>query len=380
MATSGPGATNLVTPIADAYMDSVPDGRGHRPGGGRRDRHGRLPGGRHPRHHDADHQAQLPGHRPRRDPARGRRGVLHRLHRSARAGAGGRREVRAPGADHVLVADRAQPARLPARDAAALQADPRGHAPAARVAPAGALRRRRGDPLALQQGAAHAGRAHRHPGGHDTDGARRVPRQPPAAPRHAGHARHRGRGRRSAEERPDHQPGRAVRRPRHRQPRLVRPRRQGDPRRHRPGRDRQEPRGRRADRRRLPRGDRRPDRRAPGRAGAGQHRRLRGLGEVPGRREAAVPTRVRHPRGGPRPAVRHRAPRQDRRTRVDLRRRRRPAPDVGHPLRRLREPEHLDQLRRPRHDGLRRPGCDGCQGRVPGHARCGRSTATAASR
>ena len=66
MATSGPGATNLVTPIADAYMDSVPivaiTGQVGRPV----DRHRRLPGGRHLRHHAADHQAQLPGHqRPR---------------------------------------------------------------------------------------------------------------------------------------------------------------------------------------------------------------------------------------------------------------------------------------------------------------------------
>ena len=74
MATSGPGATNLVTPLADAHMDSVPPGRDH--GSGRRvdDRHGRLPGGRHPRHHDADHQAQLPGDPPRpTSPARSRR-------------------------------------------------------------------------------------------------------------------------------------------------------------------------------------------------------------------------------------------------------------------------------------------------------------------
>ena len=39
--------------------------------------------------------------------------------------------------------------------------------------------------------AAHAGRADRHPGRHHADGPGRVPRQPPAAPGHARHARHR---------------------------------------------------------------------------------------------------------------------------------------------------------------------------------------------
>ena len=79
--------------------------------------------------------------------------------------------------------------------------------------------------------------------------------------------------------------------------------------------------------------------------------------------KAQYPLGYDTPDGGPRPAVRHRAPRQDRRARVDLRRRRGPAPDVGHPLRRLREPEHLDQLRWPRHDGLRGAGGHGRQGR-----------------
>ena len=36
MATSGPGATNLVTPLADAQMDSIPGRRHHRPGRPRR--------------------------------------------------------------------------------------------------------------------------------------------------------------------------------------------------------------------------------------------------------------------------------------------------------------------------------------------------------
>ena len=59
---------------------------------------------------------------------------------------------------------------------------------------------------------------------------------------------------------------------------------------------------------------------------------------------------------------------------------RRPAPDVGGPVHRLREAADLDQLRRRGHHGLRRPGRDGRQGRPAGSDRCGRSTATAASR
>ena len=50
---------------------------------------------------------------------------------------------------------------------------------------------------------------------------------------------------------------------------------------------------------------------------------------------------------------------------------RRPAPDVGGPVHRLREPGHLDQLGRPGHDGLRRAGRDGRQGRPPGRHRVG---------
>ena len=59
MVTSGPAATNIVTPLCDAYMDSIPLVVDHRPGAVRGDRHRRVPGVRHRRHHDAGHQAQL---------------------------------------------------------------------------------------------------------------------------------------------------------------------------------------------------------------------------------------------------------------------------------------------------------------------------------
>jgi hypothetical protein len=80
-ATSGPGATNLVTGIGNAMLDSVPmvaitgNVVSVAPG------QGRLPGDRHHRHHAAVHQAQLPGPRPQRDPARRGRGVPHRRDR-----------------------------------------------------------------------------------------------------------------------------------------------------------------------------------------------------------------------------------------------------------------------------------------------------------
>ena len=51
--TSGPGATNTVTGIATAYMDSIPHRRLLRAGAFPPDRQRRVPGGRHHRHHPA---------------------------------------------------------------------------------------------------------------------------------------------------------------------------------------------------------------------------------------------------------------------------------------------------------------------------------------
>ena len=60
-ATSGPGATNLVTGLVDAMMDSIPivaiTGQVH----SQAHRQRRLPGSRHLRHHAPRHQAQLHG-------------------------------------------------------------------------------------------------------------------------------------------------------------------------------------------------------------------------------------------------------------------------------------------------------------------------------
>ena len=85
IATSGPGATNMVTGIATAMMDSLADRLHHRPGRQQADRLRRVPGNRHHRHHAADHQAQLPGDARRRRRAGGPRGVRGRA-RSGRPG------------------------------------------------------------------------------------------------------------------------------------------------------------------------------------------------------------------------------------------------------------------------------------------------------
>ena len=85
MVTSGPGATNIVTPLADAMMDSIPIVviTGQVPSDGHR--HRRLPGVRHHRHHPVGHQAQRADHVGPGHPPGHPRGVPHRHHRPSRA-------------------------------------------------------------------------------------------------------------------------------------------------------------------------------------------------------------------------------------------------------------------------------------------------------
>ena len=181
MATSGPGATNLVTPARGRLHGQRAGGGDHRPGLDQPDRHRRVPGGGHLRDHVPDHQAQLPRHQARGHRPHHRRGLPPGQHRAAGPGAGGHRQGRDAGDHRLQLAGRVRPARLPPGHPAALAAgagggqdDHRGQAP-------GALRRRRRDQGRGVGRAEAAGRAHRRPGGHHADGAGRVPRQPHAA-------------------------------------------------------------------------------------------------------------------------------------------------------------------------------------------------------
>ena len=83
-------------------------------------------------------------------------------------------------------------------------------------------------------------------------------------------------------------------------------------------------------------------------------------------REASQLARLRRlARRPPLGRLRRPADRRADRPRGDLRRRRRPEPDVAGPLRRLPPPEHAPQLGRPRHDGLPHAGGDGRRPRRP---------------
>jgi acetolactate synthase-1/2/3 large subunit len=78
LVTSGPGATNAVTGLVDALMDSIPMVVITGQVADASDRQRRLPGMRHHRHHPPVHQAQLPGEEVIRPAARPARGLLRR--------------------------------------------------------------------------------------------------------------------------------------------------------------------------------------------------------------------------------------------------------------------------------------------------------------
>ena len=113
MATSGPGATNLVTAIADAKLDSIPliAITGQVPT--HVDRQRRLPGNADRRSLPRHHQAPLPGDRRERHRPRREGGVHHRHDRPAGPGADRHAQGRPARQDRARLRRRARPARLP---------------------------------------------------------------------------------------------------------------------------------------------------------------------------------------------------------------------------------------------------------------------------
>ncbi len=242
MATSGPGATNLVTPIADAKLDSIPLVAITGQVGTTRHRHRCLSGNADRRSLPQRDQASLPGHRRER----------HRARRSKRRFTSPPPAVPGP----VLVdlpknvqlaqtfPDYDVPMDLPGYRVDNLRASPeeiRQIAEAIRRAHAagdlcrwGRHRRRRRRRLV------RSGPQNRHSGGHHPHGPGCHPGRPSPRPRHAGDARQRlcqlrrQRGRLTARVR------RPLRRSCHRQGVGVCQARQDRPRRYRPLRNQQD--------------------------------------------------------------------------------------------------------------------------------------------
>ena len=221
MVTSGPAATNLVTPLCDAYMDSIPlvaiTGQVPTTAIGT----------------DAFQECDTVGitrsvtkHNELVMTAEDLPLAIRQAFHIATTGRPGPVLVDVPkdvlqNTDGVALAERGGGHRLaaglpaeregpPPHDQGGVAADPGRRAP-------GALRRRWDPQGARRRGPAGAGRPDRHPRGHDAHGPGRLPRRPPALPGHARHARQRHGRHRAPAGRPADRPRRPLRRPGHRQ-------------------------------------------------------------------------------------------------------------------------------------------------------------------
>ena len=190
MATSGPGRHQPGHADRGRLHGLGADRGHHRPGRPAVHRHRRVPGGRHLRHHAADHQAQLPGAATPRTS----RGRSPRRSTSPRPAVPGRCSSTCP---RTCCRSRRTFTWPPKLDLPGYRPVTRPHGKQIREAAELIAAARR--PVLYVGGGVLKARAtqelrqlaelDRHPGRHDADGARRVPRQPPPAPRHAGHAR-----------------------------------------------------------------------------------------------------------------------------------------------------------------------------------------------
>ena len=254
LVTSGPGATNTVTGLTDALMDSVPVV---------------CLTGQVPTHmigNDAFQEADTVGitrpctkhnylvKSPRRPGAGDPRGVPRRAQRPARAGRGRPAQGHPDGPGALPAPRRGQASHLQSQGRAAARADRAGGRADGASRAADLLRRRRRDQLRARGvgGAGPAGARDRLSDHAHADGARRLSGVGPAVPRHARHARHLRGQPRDARLRSDDRDRRALRRPGDRPPRQLLAGLEQDPHRHRPVVDQQERAGRRRDRRRTP--------------------------------------------------------------------------------------------------------------------------------
>ena len=292
-ATSGPGATNVVTPIVDAMMDSVPTV--FITGQVRTDLLGTdgfqetdtlgitMPVVKH---------SFLIRSRSR---SRGR-STRPSTSRARAPGAGRRRHPGRPQprGHRLRAGHRPAPARLPADDRGQHEADPPGREGDGLRAPPGDLRRRRRRQRQRVQGADRVRDLGPLPGHLHADGARRLPGPAPAVARHARDARHAHGELRDGRGRPDLLRRRALRRPHHRQALGVRPAREVHPHRRRPGRDLQEDPGPHPDRRRCEERPAEADEGVPRARGAtGRAWTSGGRGSAAGRRSTRCATTTR---------------------------------------------------------------------------------------